>query len=152
MVDEGIYVEMDRYKIAILNNRLSDRNAYHFPETGSIKRVVKNIDYCITHNGILAADNVSMEILDSAVIKICNYYGIPLILETESAARMFSISYSYKHIYSYNTVPTDRYINVGDFRDRYVVCYNSVEKKLPDGLKALVVIYGSEKTEELLLS
>lgn len=144
------YVEMGRYKIAILNNRSLDKKAFHFPETGSVKKVVKYINYCINNNGILAADNISMEILDSAVIKISSYYDAPLILETESAARMFAISYSYKHIYSYDTVPVDKYVNVGYFRDRYVICYNSLEKKLPAGLRALAVIYGSEKTEELL--
>jgi len=151
MVEGKEYIEMGRYEIALLNKKLLNRKAFHFPKTGSVKRVLRNINYCIAHNGILAADNVPMEILDSAVIEVSSHYNAPIVLETESEARMFSISYSYKHIYSYNTVSIDRYINVGDSRDRFAICYNSLEKKLPKGIRALVIIYGSEKTEELLI-
>lgn len=141
---------MDRYKIAILSNKLFNKKAFHFPETGSITRVVKYIKYCIANGGIFVADNISLEVLNGAIIEVCRYYDLPLVLDTESAARMFSISYSYKHIYSYNNIPEDKYTNYGDFRNRFVVCYDSMEDSLPDGIVSLVTIYGSEKTEELI--
>lgn len=133
---------MNRYKFAVLNNKVLDKKIFHFSDTGSVIRVIKYIKYCISNNGIFIADNISTEILNEAIIKICKYYDdVPLILESESAARAFSISYSYKNIFSYNNIPENKYINNDYIRDRYVICYDSQEKMLPSGIKSLVTIY-----------
>lgn len=141
---------MDRYKIAILNCNLFNKRALHFPKTGSVTRVVKYIKYCMSENGILIADNIPIEVLNSGVIEVCKCYKLPLVLESESLARMFSISYSYKDIYSYNNVPKDMYINYEQNRNRFVICYDSLEKFLPGGVIALVSIFGPEKAEEFI--
>lgn len=124
---------MNRYKIAIvrLKDQPEKRKAYRFPGTRYVSRTVGYIRYCINNKVIFLADNIPQDALDSAVIKISESYDIPVIVDSDSTARLFSISHSHK-IYSLNNLP----------KDRYVICYNCPDTKLPSKFISIVVIYG----------
>jgi hypothetical protein len=131
---------MSRYKIAIqLQNIPVERKAYRFPSTNFVARTIQFIQYCIKEGVIYIADNIPQDALDAAVISVSKSCDIPVVVESESKAMLFSISHSQK-IYSLENLP----------RNRYVLCYNCSDYKLSPGMKALVVVYGHTGDMEFL--
>lgn len=123
---------MSRYKIAIqLGNELKERKAYRFPSTNYVARTVQFIRYCIEERVIYIADNIPQTVLDAAVITISKSLKTPIVVNSDSRAILFSISHSHK-IFSLENLP----------RNRYAICYNCLDHKLPPDMKAIVVIYG----------
>lgn len=123
---------MSRYKIAIqLQNQLEERKAYRFPSTNFVARTVQFIQYCIKEGVIYIADNIPLDTLDAAVISVSRSCDVPIVVNSENKAALFSISHSQK-IYSLENLP----------HSRYVICYNCSDYKLSPGMKALAVIYG----------
>jgi len=122
---------MNRYKIAIQHqNKLEERKAYRFPATKYVARTIQFINYCMDEKVIYIADNVPQNVLDAAVISVSKTTEVPIVVSTDSQARLFSISHSHK-IYSLESPP----------RGRYVICYNCSDHKLND-IKSVVVVYG----------
>lgn len=131
---------MSRFKIAIqLQNEPKERKAYRFPATNFVAKTVRYINYCVKEKLIYIADNIPQDALDAAVIAVSKSLDTPIVVSTESKAVLYSISHSQK-IYSLESLP----------RNRYVICYNCPDHKLPPSIKALVVIYGHTGDMNLL--
>ena len=123
---------MGRFEIAIhFKNQRKKVQAFRFPATRYIGQTVKYIEYCIANNGIMVADNVPRDALDSAVIEISKIYDSPIVIELESDAILFSISHSHK-VYSLEHLPSTK----------YVICYNCFENSLPYNVQVVGTIYG----------
>ena len=125
---------MSRYKIAVelqLEGEAVKRKAYRFPSTNFVARTVQFIQFCIDEKVIYIADNVPQDALDAAVISVSKLRDIPVIVNDDTKATIFSLSHSQK-VYSLNNLP----------RSRYVICYNCPDHKLPPEMKAIVVVYG----------
>lgn len=123
---------MSRYKIAIqLQNQSEERRAFRFPSTNFVARTVQFIQYCIKEGVIYIADNIPQDALDAAVISVSRSRDVPVVVNSENKATLFSISHSQK-IYSLENLP----------HSRYVICYNCSDYKLSPGMKALAVIFG----------
>lgn len=123
---------MDRFEIAVhFKNQRKKIKAFHFPPTRYAGQTVKYIEYAIANNGIMVADNVPRDALDSAVIEISKIYDAPIVIESELQAQLFSISHSHR-VYSLEKMP----------QGKYVICYNCSENSLPFDVQVIGTIYG----------
>jgi len=131
---------MSRYKIAIqMKNETVERKAFRFPATHFVARTVQYILHCVEGKAICIADNVPENVLDLAVTKVSNILDLPIVVDTSFKAQLFSISHSLK-IYSLNNLPINK----------YVICYNCTENKLPVGVMAEVMVYGHTRDIKFL--
>lgn len=123
---------MNRFEIAIhFKNQRKKIKAFHFPATRYAGQAIKYIEYSIANNAIMLADNIPQNALDSAVIEISKIYDAPIVIESESKAVLFSISYSHK-IYSTENLP----------KLNYAICYNCTKEDLPYETQVIGTIYG----------
>ena len=126
---------MSRYKIALQSNKKKEV-AYRFPDQKTIGGTVQCIRFCIEKKGVFYANNISVALLHSAVVKIGEEYNALIIVETDTLARSLSISFSYKHIYSL----TDLFIGSIPTRKRNIICFNCPLDKISPDYDVLVRI------------
>jgi hypothetical protein len=123
---------MNRYQIAIKNTS-GKETIFEFPPTGNHKKVVKYMKYCIDKRGIFSARNISLGVVDTALVDLCSEFKTPIIMKTESEAHILIITQSYGEVYSLEKLPET-------MTGSRVICYDFPSSLLPPRLKPLLVI------------
>lgn len=96
---------MDRYQIALKSNKIGKQKICKFPFQGTVSSTINCIKYCIREKAIFLANNISTDLLNSAIIEIGKEYKAVILVENNNIAQSFSISYSYKNIFPIEKPP-----------------------------------------------
>lgn len=103
---------------------------FRFPPTDETKKIISYIVYCLTNNGVFFAGNLPEKILNRAIIKYSKKYNYAIVVDSDETAARLSISYSYKHVYAYDTS-----LN----KTKNIIYYNCPSKKVPAAQNVIII-------------
>ena len=129
-----------RYQIALKNALKLKPTAYRFQFTNSLLRVCDYMKRCIVDEVMFDSSNINYNILDSALIRLTKeineHSPIAIVTASESNARILSITWGFKKIYSVNAVPDTA---------SSVICYWDLDRnKIPSHLHVILTILRGE--------
>lgn len=130
---------MNRYEIAIQKRHLENSKVtgFHFvTPPKNVKQIISYIKICIKNETILYGENIPEDKLNVAVIEASKLYKIPILVETELEAKIFSITQSYTDIYHVNNLP----------HKQLFILYNCPREKIPQDISVFVEIRGKKKS------
>lgn len=122
---------MDRYTIAIqCRDKALKKKMFRFPSTDDTKKIISYMVYCLINNGVFFAGNLPEKILNKAIIKYSKKYNYAIVVDSDETAARLSISYSYKHVYAYDTT-----LN----KTKNIIYYNCPSKKVPTAQNVIII-------------
>lgn len=118
---------MDRYQIAIKNPVKG--NLFRFPSTSNISQILRYMDHCRRHSAFFLADNITLAVLETALVKASKLSEVPILVTSQEQARILSTVYSSKFIYSIDKCPPA--LNLA-------ICYGCTP---PPNVKSYITVY-----------
>jgi len=89
---------MDRYQIA--RKEVIKSGLFRFPPTNNVAQIIRYIDHCTKKSASFLADNIAIAVLEGALVKVSKLTGISILVKTQAQARILSMVYSHKPVYS----------------------------------------------------
>lgn len=123
---------MDRYQIAKRGIKALDGGFFRFPPTNTPTQIIRYIDHCTKNNASFMADNIALAVLEMALVKVSRLTSIPILVQTRAQARILSMAYSHKPVYS-----IECYDTIHPSSGNKAICYNC---KPPIDVKPYIMV------------
>ena len=125
---------MNRYQILLLNDKKPAWYILKKPMK-SVKTLADYIDFCAKRHARLIAPETPIIVMDSAIIRISKAWKAPLMVSDQDQVNSLSVAYSYKRIYTPETLPSVP----------FVILYECSDKKLSPYTKVLTALYSQKE-------
>lgn len=124
---------MNRYEL-LINAEIAP-SWYKVTAIQNVRNLAGCIDYCIENKARLIVTKTKIEIIHAALIRVSKAENVPILVKDKTLAQSLSMAYSYKKIFTKDTLPMVPFIILLDY-----------DGPMPVNTNILTAVYSTKET------